>query len=127
MRGYLAAWPQGLVPDRWLHHKHSEGPGSPLCSAVYGPCRTPGKDNRCAKGAKQTILDLLFHLYTHTDYDEKCSPKNIYFRVSSLLTLHTPKWAHSLHWALATLSFSRVCHWGIFLLLPPFSFSRFFL
>ena len=61
---YPVAKPQGPIPDKWLHHKRSEGPGSPLCSAVCGPCKIPGKDNRCAKEAKESILDFSFHSCT---------------------------------------------------------------
>lgn len=33
----------------------SEGPGSPWCSAVCGPCRIPGKGSRYAEDRKQKL------------------------------------------------------------------------
>lgn len=35
-----------LTPGRQPHHRHSPRPGSPWCSAAYGPCRTPETGSR---------------------------------------------------------------------------------
>lgn len=42
----------GPVPGKRPHHRRSEGPGSPSCSAACGPCRIPRKGSRCAEETK---------------------------------------------------------------------------